>query len=174
MGKSQRNTRGKQGHNGGGKRHSGGWVPGRSHAPPPPLPGHADSDSDGPGALHIGGVRIRVDAAGNGVATQAAPTAHRRQRRRGSVGSLPPRRDASSGGDGSGSDAESSGSDLLAGQDAAMRDYLANLAAGSDGEADGVASGSVSSGSAADVEGRGRGGGGSAAKRRRQVRQQRV
>ncbi len=177
MGKSGRHKRGKPGHGGhqggskrqypgGGRRRGGGSGRGPEIV----------SDDDGPGGtLHIGGVVVRVDGAGNGVAQLAG---HRQQRRRGSAGSLlapmPPLRrqscSSASYASGSGDGSSSDGKEGRLG-DEAMEDYLANLGAGSSGHSsDGTAS--HSSGSQADVEGARSAGTGSAAKRRRQAYEQ--
>ncbi|KAL4436842.1 hypothetical protein ABPG75_003981 [Micractinium tetrahymenae] len=185
MGKSGRHKRAKPGHaahqggskrrhpGGGGRRHgAGGWAPA------------AESDDDGPGGtLHIGGVVVRVDAVGNGIAQTAGavPLGQRRQRRRGSAGSLLPpppplrrRHSSSSGGTSASGDGSSSEEEEGRVGDEAMEDYIANLGAGaSEGSghsSDGGAS--HSSGSQADVEGAHSGGGGSVAKRRRQAYEQ--
>ena len=130
----------------------------------------AASDSDDDGVLHIGGVRIRVDASGTGTLRSSSrqPQLSRRQRRRGSAGSLPagqrrvsgPSGGSSSGGDGSSGCVTGSSSEEEQG-DQAMRDYVANLAA--EDAAEGAEASAEEAGAA----------GGSAAKRaRRQYRQQ--
>lgn len=184
MGKSGRHKRGKPGHGGtpgGGKRRypsaSGGRRRGDSSWTP-----DIESDDDGPGGtLRIGGVVVRVDAAGNGIAHALgpAPAGHWRQRRRGSAGSLfppPARHQPSSSGSGT-SEGEDGGESEEAGGrsgDEAMQDYIANLGAGGSdsgrsGEHSSDGTASHSSGSQADVEGERSAGGGSAAKRRRQA-----
>ena len=129
--------------------------------------------SEEDGLLHIGGVVVRVDAAGGGTASiplqqqqqqqrQGGGGGVRRQRRRSGGGPPQPQRAPSSCG-GSSSD----GDEEMDEREQAVQDYLANLAAGEaeEGEESG------SSGIEADTEGDQRSGPGSAAKRRRrQVR----
>lgn len=192
MGKSGRHKKGKQGHTG-KRRHStgGGWAGGR---PPRQQATFEASDSDS-GVLHIGGVVVRVDSAGGGTASLqpgGVSNRHRRQRRRGSTGSLPgparahqlamqPRLGASGSGSSSNgsSGGGSSSSRELDERDAAVQDYLANLVAAEAAEAEAAekegggdgARASGSSGSQADSEGDRRAGSGpgSAAKRRRRA-----
>lgn len=131
-----------------------------------------DSDSDEDGLLHIGGVVVRVDAAGTGRASLVAPPSagaqNRRQQRR---------RGGGRGGGGGGSPG-GEGREEMQESDPAVRDYLANIAAAEAAEAAAAAEGEESgegaevasgtSGSQADTEGDRRSRAGSAAKRRRQ------
>lgn len=182
MGKSGRHKRGKPGHGGhqGGskRRHLGGGGRRRTSSGWGP---EIESDDDGPGGtLHIGGVVVRVDSAGNGIA-QTLGSGHQRQRRRGSAGSMlappPPLRrqsGSSTSGTSDSEDGSSSDDEEARHADEAMEDYIANLGAGGsdDSGRSGPSSDSAashSSGSQADVEEARSAGAGSAAKRRRQA-----
>lgn len=178
MGKSGRHKKGMAGHGGGGRgggkrRHSGSSRPTpRQHVSAGAFDALA-SDSDGEdGVLHIGGVRVRVDAAGRGTASLGGGSgALRRQRRRGSSGSLPTAAQPPLGASASsGEDDSSSGEGHMG--DAALEDYLENLARSQGADA-AATSGGASSGSEADSEGELRhapgSAPGSAAKRRRRA-----
>lgn len=120
----------------------------------------SDSDDEGGAALHIGGVRVRVDRSGTGRASMEQPRGGPSCRQRNQADSLVAGRPAPPRMVGGGS---SSGEEMEDGDRAAL-DYLENLGA-ADAAEHGSGPASGSSGSQADTEG------GSAAKRRRrQVR----
>ena len=134
-------------------------------------------ESEEDGLLHIGGVVVRVDAAGGGTASiplqqqqqqqqgggGGGSSSARRQRRRSGSGP-PPQRPQHAGSSGAGS--SSDGDEEMDEREQAIQDYLANLAAG-EAEGEEEEGGSGSSGSEADTEGDRHSGPGSAAKRRR-------
>lgn len=133
-------------------------------------------ESEEDGLLHIGGVVVRVDAAGGGTASipihqqqqqqgsgGVDSSSARRQRRRSGSGP-PPQRQQHAGSGGGGS--SSNGDEEMDEREQAIQDYLANLAAG-EAEGEEEEGGSGSSGSEADTEGDRHSGPGSAAKRRR-------